>query len=81
MSLRAQETVATPGVFCHPDKAKDPVVSYAVQFVDDNGQECSEHGLGKHFAAEYEECTSKADKVNLVVKAVTDSAASWGRLQ
>ena len=81
VSLRAQEQVATPAVFRHPDPAFEPVVSYAVQFVDDNGQESSEYGLDVHFRDQYEACADEEERVQLFVKAVTTNAESWGRLQ
>lgn len=49
--------------------------------MDDNGQECSKHGLNEHFRDQYEACDSEDAKVQLVVQAVNDNAASWGRLQ
>lgn len=81
MPLRTQEAVATPAVSRHRGPAVAPVVSYAVQFVNDNGQECREHGLRVHFKEQYEACDSNEDKVRLVVQPVTANAASWGRLQ
>jgi len=81
VSLRTQEEVATPAVFQHPDPKVAPVVSYAVQFVDDNGQESSEFGLDVHFRDQYELCATEEERMQLFVSAVNANAASWGKLQ
>jgi len=75
VSLRTQEKVATPAIFHHPDPAEAPVVSNALQFVDNNGQECSEQGLSMHFREQFESCVTAEDKVQCVVAAVNANAA------
>lgn len=81
VSFRTHKEVATPAQFLHPDPAEAPIVRYAVQFVDDNGHECSEQGLHYQFREEYEACTTDAERIQLVVKAVNANVESWGHLQ